>query len=119
MHAVIRHARVADNSDLNPIRLRVFVVWGAIADIPPMKIARDAVVQGKVLAAICIAPSILANAGVLEGVEATSFPSEKGNLIAKGANYTGADLTVDGNTITANGPGAARKFGNAVVDALR
>ena len=84
-----------------------------------MKIARDAVVQGKVLAAICIAPSILANAGVLEGIEATAFPSEKGNLIAKGANYTGKDLSVDGNIITANGPAAARKFGTAIADALR
>ncbi len=84
-----------------------------------MKIARDAAAQGKVLAAICIAPSILANGGVLEGVNATSFPSEKSNLEAKGANYTGADLTVDGNIITANGPAAAKKFGNAIVEALR
>ncbi len=88
-------------------------------DTAAQKIAKDAVKQGKILGAICIAPAILANAGVLEGKNATVFPSENSTLKAKGANYTGADVTVDGRIITANGPAAAKKFGNAVADALR
>jgi len=88
-------------------------------DTTAQKIAKEAVAKGKVLAAICIAPAILANAGVLEGKNATVFPSENSTLKAKGATYTGADVTIDGKLITANGPAAAKKFGNAVADALK
>jgi protease I len=81
-------------------------------------IAKKAVASDKVLAAICIAPSILANAGLLKGKQATAFPSEQGNLRAKGANWTGNDVTVDGRLITADGPEAARKFGLAIARKL-
>lgn len=73
---------------------------------------------GKIVAAICIAPSTLANAGILDGKQVTSFPSEQDNLESKGATYTGDDVTVDGNIITANGPGAADEFGEKLVEKL-
>lgn len=82
------------------------------------QIAKKALAEGKILAAICIAPSILANAGLLEGKNATCFSSEAGNLKAKGANYTGQAVTVDGKIITANGPSAARHFGIEIAKAL-
>ncbi len=76
--------------------------------------------KGKIVAAICIAPVTLANAGVLEGKEATVWNGDYvGNLEEKGATYTGEDVTVDGNIITANGPGAAEEFGNKLVEALK
>jgi protease I len=87
-------------------------------DSTAQKIAKDAAAQGKVLAAICIAPSILANAGLLQGKDATAFSSESGNLQSKGANYTGQAVTVDGKIITANGPAAAKQFGKEIVKAL-
>lgn len=87
-------------------------------DATAQQIAIDAVEQGKILAAICIAPSILANAGILKGKKATCFSSEASNLEAKGANYTGQAVTVDGKIITANGPGAARQFGQEIAKAL-
>ncbi len=87
-------------------------------DSTAQRIAKDAAAQGKVLAAICIAPSILANAGLLQGKDATAFSSESGNLQSKGANYTGSAVTVDGKIITANGPSAARQFGNKIAAAL-
>ncbi len=87
-------------------------------DSTAQKIAKDAAAQGKVLAAICIAPSILANAGLLQGKNATAFSSESGNLEANGANYTGQAVTVDGKIITANGPAAAKQFGKEIVKAL-
>ena len=83
------------------------------------KIAKDAVEKGKILAAICIAPSILANADLLEGTRVTAFSSEQSNLRAKGALWTGDALTIDGKIITANGPGAARDFGLAIAEALQ
>jgi len=81
-------------------------------------IARQAVDKKKVLGAICIAPTILANAGVLEGVNATSFASEKSRLENAGARYTGDDVTRDGLIITGIGPTAAKQFGETIVGAL-
>jgi SagB-type dehydrogenase family enzyme len=83
-----------------------------------LDIAREAADKGKVLAAICIAPSVLANAGVLTGVRATSFPSERTRLQRAGAIYTGAPVERDGPIITCGGPEAARLFGEAVADAI-
>lgn len=82
------------------------------------KIARDAAEAGRIVGAICIAPSILANAGLLEGKKATSFPSEQKNIEPKCAEYTGDEVTVDGNIVTANGPDAADAFGRAIANLL-
>ena len=84
-----------------------------------LKLAKEAYEQGKIVAAICIASSILANAGVLKGKKATSYPSEEGNLRSKGAEYTGANVEQDGKIITANGPAAAREFGKAILESLK
>ncbi len=82
------------------------------------KIAREAVEQGKLLCAICIAPSTLANAGVLNGKEATCFSSEKDNLAAKGAKFVAKGVVRDGKIITADGPKSAKAFAKAVCEAL-
>jgi protease I len=74
--------------------------------------------SGKVVSAICIAPSILANAGILNGKKATSFPSERDNINAVGT-YTGKSVEQDGKIITANGPMAAKEFGKKIADALK
>jgi protease I len=74
--------------------------------------------SGKLVGAICIAPSILANAGILQGKRATAFSSEAENLRAKGAQYTGENITVDGKIITASGPQAAKQFGEEILKKL-
>jgi protease I len=84
-----------------------------------LNLASQAVSQGKVVGAICIAPSILANAGLLNGKEATAFSSEAENLKGKGALYSGQPVTVDGEIITANGPAAAEEFGQTILEILR
>jgi len=81
-------------------------------------IAREAAHKRKVLAAICIAPTVLANAGVLNGVRATSFLSERDRLQQAGAIYTGVPVERAGLIITGSGPMAAVPFGQAIVDAL-
>ena len=81
-------------------------------------LARDAHDADRVLGAICIAPSILARAGLLRGVRATAFPSQRDDLIAHGAHWSDGPVEVDGAIVTANGPDAARAFGFAVADAL-
>jgi len=83
-----------------------------------LDIAREAAGKRKILAAICIAPSVLANAGVLKGIRATSFPSERVNLQRAGAIYTGNPVERDRFIITGNGPRAATLFGQAIVDTI-
>ncbi len=73
----------------------------------------------RVVAAICIAPSVFARAGLLRGVHATAFPSQRDDLIAHGALWSTGPVEIDGRIITANGPDAARDFGLAIADALR
>ena len=82
------------------------------------KVAREAALDGKVLAAICIAPVILARAGVLKGRRATVWPSEAGELKSAGADYSVKNVERDGNIITASGPTAAREFAAEIARAL-
>lgn len=72
--------------------------------------------HGRVLAALCVAPSILANAGVLDGRPATCHPSRRAHLAARGAVLADAPVVVDGWHVTADGPMSARAFGRAVVE---
>jgi protease I len=83
-----------------------------------LNIAREAASKGKILAAICVAPTVLANAGVLTGVRATAFLSERERLVQAGAVYTGAPVERDRFIITGSGPAASVQFGRAVADAL-
>ncbi|MAF13430.1 MAG: thiamine biosynthesis protein ThiJ [Parcubacteria group bacterium] len=76
-----------------------------------LNLAKDFKQAGKIVGAICIAPSILANAGLLISKTATSFPSQEQNLRDKGADYTGMPVEVDGKIVTAKGPEAALEFG--------
>lgn len=82
------------------------------------KIAQASVRKGKVLGAICIAPVILAKAGILQGKKATVFPQEKDKLEQKGVIYTGISIQKDGYIITAQGPKEARAFGEAIKELL-
>lgn len=86
-------------------------------------IARQALGQGKVLAAICISPTILAKAGVLAGKKATVWSSvldKSGVKILEENNavYQDKAVVVDGKIVTANGPDAAKEFGQTIVELL-
>lgn len=69
--------------------------------------------SGKIVAAICAAPSILGHLGILEGRKATCFPGFEKEL--KGADCTAAHTETDGNVITGKGAGCAIEFGHAIV----
>ncbi|RKZ72350.1 MAG: DJ-1 family protein [Gammaproteobacteria bacterium] len=72
----------------------------------------------KYIAAICAAPKVLANAGVLAGKTATSYP---GFLDGPGfSDITLSDEAVvqDGNIITSRGPGTAMDFTLELIEVL-
>jgi len=87
------------------------------------KLTQSTIEQGKILAAICIAPVILARAGILKDKQATvwSSPLDKSSietLKENGAKYVGGAVVIDGKIITANGPSAAKEFGEKIVEEL-
>ena len=76
----------------------------------------DAYCHGKLICAICAAPSILGHMGLLTNREATCFPGFEAELL--GAKVKNAPVCRDGNFITANGPGAALLFALEIVRTL-
>lgn len=82
-------------------------------------LARSAAESGKILAAICIAPVTLANAGVLKGKRAVCFPSMADKLAQQGAIIGAGDFVQDGRILTATGPEAAQAFAEALVMMLK
>ena len=84
-----------------------------------LEIARQAFKAQKLLAAICIAPVILANAGVLAGRKATSHESGAGLVKPRCGEYLGSDVAVDGKLVTANGPAAAKHFAEEILRLLK
>lgn len=87
------------------------------------ELVRKAVNAGKILAAICISPVILAKAGVLEGKRATvwSSPFDKSSVKILEENkcqFIDKNVVQDGKIITANGPEAAQEFGKKILKSL-
>jgi protease I len=60
---------------------------------------------GKPIAHICHAGWVLASAGIMKGVETTSTPGIKDDLVNAGARWKDAEVVVDGNIISSRRPG--------------
>ena len=69
----------------------------------------------KIIAAICIAPVILAAAGLLNGKCATCFIEVKQDLMKTDIIYKDSPVVVDKNIITANGPKASFEFAESIL----
>ena len=85
------------------------------------EILRMAQRRNFLIAAICIAPMILLSAGLLTGKRATVWNEDEKQgkiFIENQVIFTEEDLTVDGKIITANGPRAAKKFGQKIAEKL-
>lgn len=72
--------------------------------------------KNKLIGAICAAPIVLANAGVLQGKHVTSFPAYKDRL--GGGLYEETSVVEDGSILTSRGPGTALAFALAIVERL-
>ena len=69
--------------------------------------------EGKLISAICAAPYVLGQAGLLVGKNATCFPGFEDKL--DGAIHCTDKVVTDGNIITAKGMGAAFELGIEII----
>ncbi len=88
------------------------------------KLAKEAVEKNKIVAAICISPTILAKAGVLNGKKVTVWHSSLDKspidiLRKNGAEFIDERIVQDGNIITGNGPEASQEFGQKILENLQ
>lgn len=74
--------------------------------------------SGKFVAAICAAPKVLANAGLLKGKQATSYPGFIDSLGLDEVKSTGTAVECDGNIITSRGAGTAMDFALKLIEVL-
>ena len=73
--------------------------------------------SGRIVAAVCAAPTVLASAGLLSGKKYTCYPGFESGI--KGAEYTGAPCETDGNIITGKSMGCATEFGLGILKELK
>lgn len=86
------------------------------SDMRVLKLVQQMSRQGKYVAAICAAPSVLAEAGLLDDKHATSFPGAL-NPYPQVLKQTTA-VVEDGMLITSRGPGTAMDFALTLVERL-
>ena len=73
---------------------------------------------GKPVAAICHAPWVLAEAGVVKGRRMTSWPSLQTDLRNAGADWVDEEVVVDGNLVTSRKPDDLPAFNEALLSML-
>ncbi|MEW6414041.1 MAG: DJ-1 family glyoxalase III [Pseudomonadota bacterium] len=81
-----------------------------------IRLLQQMAAAGKYTAAICAAPMVLAEAGVLAGKRATSYPGFLDDL--PGVKLSTEAVVRDGSVLTSRGPGTAMDFALALIEAL-
>lgn len=84
------------------------------ADDTVQQVIRDFAAEGKMVAAICAAPSVFGEAGLLHGKKATCHPGFEPKLT--GAEICEQPVVRDGNIITSRGMGTAVPFGLEILN---
>ncbi len=79
---------------------------------------RDIFSAGKLVAAICHGPWMLASAEVLQNKKATCFFAIKDDIVHAGARYVDESVVTDGNLITSRNPYDLPDFSKAILSFL-
>ena len=86
------------------------------ADTRVLELVNAMAKQGKLVAAICAAPMVLAAARLLDGKQATCYPGSLDSFSS--VHLKTAAIVEDGNLITSRGPGTAMDFALLLVERL-
>ena len=86
------------------------------ADARVLNLLKKMAAAGKYTAAICAAPMVLAEAGLLQGKQATSYPGFLDDV--PDVTRSAAAVVQDGTVLTSRGPGTAMDFALALVETL-
>ncbi len=81
-------------------------------------IVKKAFNSNKIVAAICAGPTVLSDAGILEGKACTIYPGMDQELEAGGGKPKHDIVVVDGNIITSRGPATALPFALKLAEKL-
>lgn len=110
--------------EFNPDTYDMVIIPGGslgVENLSKSKIVADALKkfmqEGKHVASICAGPTVLASYGLLDGRKATCYPGCE-DVFPAGAYQNVIGVVVDGNLITASGPGQAIDFGIAILREL-
>lgn len=120
-NVTIRADKVFEHQDLNDAE--VLIMPGGIPGTPNLKahaglakLIEKYLGDGKYLAAVCAAPTIYGEMGLLKGKDATCYPGMEEGLI--GANKKTDSVVVDGQFITSRGMGTSIDFGLKILELL-
>lgn len=93
----------ADNLDADP---RIHALLQRLAE------------QDRYTAAICAAPKVLLNAGLLDGHRATAYPGVIDGLLPANSHLLSDAVVSDGKVVTSRGPGTAMDFALTLIELL-
>jgi len=79
---------------------------------------QEAYDRGKIIAAICHGPWMLASIGAVKGRKVTAFFSIKDDLVNAGAEFIDEEMVRDGNIITSRTPRDLPAFCREIIKAL-
>jgi len=103
-------ALVLPGGQINPDLLRV--------EKDAVSLIRDFAATGKPVAAICHAPWLLIEAGLVKGRRLTSYKSIRTDVVNAGADVVDEAVVIDGNIITSRCPDDLEAFCDAIVQML-
>ena len=108
--------------EVDPAEYDVLILPGGVANPDSLRMEEKAIEiiesfmdDGKVVAAICHGPWLLAEADVIDDRTVTSWPSIRTDLFNAGAEVVDQEVAVDGNLITSRNPDDIPAF----IDAIR
>jgi 4-methyl-5(b-hydroxyethyl)-thiazole monophosphate biosynthesis len=87
-------------------------------DLRVIAMVKKAFEVNKIITAICAGPTVLADAGILEGKACTIYPGMEKELEAGGGKPKQDMVVVDGNIVTSRGPATALPFALKLAEML-